>query len=138
VSAVEDLAAWLTQTWDEEEQRELAKRTWRSDAPPMDVTYDGRSEGVYVSNPGSSIEHWMSAEDYDRSYLTPAPDKQVLARIAADRKILALHSGEQDWPCQVGNYVEEPCETRLLLASRYQDRPGFRPEWLVERQGVEE
>ena len=120
-TVVEDLAAWLTQIWDEEERlakAALGYETSDHDGPFLRHTVD------YL---GPELADHIAAHD-------PA---SVLARIAADRKILALHSGEQDWPCQVGNYVEEPCETRLLLASRYQDRPGFRPEWSVERQGVE-
>ena len=109
-----DLAAWLTAVWDEEEARERTKRTWRPDAPPMDVTKTHDGEGVLISNPGSSNRHWLSGEEYERSYLTPSPDKQVLARIAAYKEILRL------------------------LASLYADREGFRPEWLVERQGVEQ
>lgn len=65
--------------------------------------------------------------------------RRLLTYIIRDRKILALHSGDNDEPCQsyAGNWIYEPCETLRLLASPYADRPGFRSEWLVERQGVE-
>ena len=147
-----DLAAWLTRIWDEEERRENAKRTWRPDAPPMDVTTDLDRGGVYVSNPGSGIQHWLSTEDYDRTYLIPAPDKQVLARIAADRKILELHRGPHD--CRVfktgshpagwlsagstagqwayvstERFVDQPCPTKLVLASPYKGREGWQEAW---------
>lgn len=61
----------------------------------------------------------------------PFDADNVLADIAAKRAILALHSGDDDWPCQsaAGNWVYEPCPTLRLLASIYADRSGYDESW---------
>ena len=143
-TVVEDLAAWLTAVWDEEER--LAKK-----AGGDRWIIDGSI--VHESRPHEDVVDWVYDEaDEHIAYHDPA---QMLARIAADRKILALHhkagftvftmNGEAEQRerycevCQRGDEEElvYPCETLLLLASPYADREGFRSEWLVERQGVE-
>jgi hypothetical protein len=80
---------------------------------------------------------------------------ELLARIAADRQILELHTGPHDctelhtgtyaddwpedaswgkagteWRHAVNEYFDdEPCPTQRLLASPYVDRPGFQEAW---------
>jgi hypothetical protein len=64
------------------------------------------------------------------------------ARIAADRKILRRcmqiwSEHEEGGPL---NGLVRAVDAGLIvhdLAEPYADRPGFRPEWSVERQGVE-
>jgi hypothetical protein len=139
VSAVEDLAAWLTAVWDEEEEaaKRLGDRVWfvcddghvqepnQEDGPPF-------GSGEY--------ERWDDGEyrlpNHHNTWLPALNPASVLARIAADRKILELHNRLGDYCNTCGG--QWPCLTLLLLAEAYADRPGFRPEWLVERQGVEQ
>jgi hypothetical protein len=148
VNAVEDLAGWLTAVWDEEERQFEA-------ACEAEAEYL-RHDGLPDETAASVREFWLSPEAGMEWPLR-------LARIAADRKILALHSAEprprltrsrvKPYPSErlvpvcaecsgmddpYIDQVEWPCTTLLLLASPYADRPGFRPEWLVERQGVEQ
>jgi hypothetical protein len=143
VSAVEDLAAWLTAVWDEEEEamRRVGERVWfvcddghveeprREDGPPFGSgEYERRDDGEY------------RLPNHHNTWLLALDPASVLARIAAYKELLALHSGDNDEACQsyAGNWIYEPCETLRLLASPYADRDGFRSEWLVERQGVEQ
>lgn len=155
-----DLAAWLTQIWDEEER--LAKAAM---SPAR--RYLAADSGVWGTFHGGGIEDAASGDVIVYDEGTPTSEQadfiaahdpaSVLARIAADRKILAEHaaSGGKCRTCCGEPYMEEfwdgetetvewnradlawPCPTVLLLASPYADRPGFRSEWLVERQGVE-
>jgi hypothetical protein len=114
-TVVEDLAAWLTAVWDEE-----------------------------ADEPAPHHLGCRYVADGDRGGLLPCDcgyPAQMLAQIARDRKILALH-GPNEWGlcgiCVMGSDEErDPCATVRLLASPYAEREGFRPEWLVERQGVE-
>lgn len=75
---------------------------------------------------------------------------EMLARIAADRKILALHrevgfstftlAGQRELRerycdvCQQGDEDEltYPCPTLRLLASAFSDRPGYQESWAVQ------
>jgi hypothetical protein len=108
---VDDLAAWLTQVWDEQEKA----------ADPADrrdiIYYPAERSGFPVSN------------------VEPIERASVLARIAADRQILAfvqrvqLNAGEPPhW--DVGD-AEALGHVVKLLAQPYADRPGFRDEWRV-------
>lgn len=104
-TVVEDLAAWLTQIWDEEER----------------IAQDADGEA-----------YWLDDGDATGRMLITFNASRLLARIAADRKILALHGGGVSYPEDCGICNEAlPCETVRLLASPYVDRPGFRPEWAV-------
>jgi hypothetical protein len=124
-TVVEDLAAWLTAVWDEEERAMLAGRDEREITFLRDDHGGPRPDDEYLAvHVGAG---W------------------VLARIAADRKILEIHSPDPREPevCTTcGEPLEYtvswPCETARVLASPHADRPGFRSEWLVERQGVEQ
>jgi hypothetical protein len=75
--------------------------------------------------------------------LTPGV-RMLLARIAADRQILALHVAQPSWgdcpQCtgetshdddgvEYGMGVPQPCPTIRLLASPYADRPGYQEAW---------
>ena len=125
-ATVDALAAWLTQIWDEEER--LAK------------------SGDWGVRSGSKL--WV--QTISSPGIAPgicASPQHVLARIAADRKILAEHRIEEVVSidpetrgraflvclrCRSGErQLVWPCTTVRLLAEPYQDRPGFRPEWAV-------
>lgn len=124
-TVVEDLAAWLTQIWDEEERI--------ADEADGDDYYldDGAATGRYLER------------------FTPA---SVLARIAADRKILAwcterdriyvgtLASDPSDPVNYVPGSLAHPTDSVVLrlLAQAYRDRPGFRGEWAVGQHGKAE
>lgn len=106
-----DLASWLTQIWDERKKA------------------------------------------YERAIANPY-SRYLLASIVVERKILELHAPEphpllarrrtKPYPseklgavcgeCSGSDdpYIDQvawPCQTVLLLASLYADRPGFREEW---------
>jgi hypothetical protein len=126
-----DLAAWLTGIWDEEER--LAKK-----AGGDRWILDG---GIHrESHPMDEVVDWVYDEaDEHIAYHDPA---SVLARIAADRKILALHVYTVDgngWvDCtncgEVGHETEgiTECLHRRLLASPYKGREGWQEEWADE------
>jgi hypothetical protein len=136
--SVEDLAAWLSAVWDEEERLATAATDGPWTAGEFCVWSEADVEdGVIVSD---GPDGGGGASEENAAFIAANHPASVLARIAADRKILALHSGDNDEPCQsyAGNWAYEPCKTLRLLASPYADRPGFRSEWLVERQGVEQ
>jgi hypothetical protein len=124
---VEDLAAWLTAVWDEEERQFEA-------ACEAEAEYL-RSDGLPDETAASVREFWLSPEAGTEWPLR-------LARIAADRKILARcmaiwSEHEEGGPL---NGLVRAVDAGLIvhdLASPYESRPDFRPEWLVERQGVE-
>lgn len=127
-----DLAAWLTAVWDEEER--LA--TSIHDADCDSIPREGYN-GPFPCDCG-----------------VPA---SVLARITADRKILAEHApsdgncrtccgepycevywdGEEETVVWQRKALAWPCPTIRLKADQYASRPD-RSEWLVERQGVEQ
>ena len=59
--------------------------------------------------------------------------RRVLREVEAKRRIVGLHSGDNDTMCQSweGNYVEEPCPTLRALASVYADHEDYRAEWAL-------
>ncbi len=148
---ITDLAAWLTAVWDEEERLARDAASAEYPGPEWILSEDdvvGAAHGDYVAcgpyegDIGEEIGSFIAAND-------PA---SVLARIAADRKILAWCT-ERDRiyvgtlasdPSDPANYVPgslaHPTDSVALrlLASAYADRPGFNPRWSVERQGVEQ
>jgi len=99
----------------------------------------------YRAIPGTGPSIHLHTEELPPSialHISRHDPASVLARIAADRKILALHTPfrlEFDRitgcaTCSYRNNEEElqvtwPCPTLRLLASPYADRPGFREEW---------
>lgn len=155
-TVVEDLAAWLTGIWDEEEvwaravldRSEPWKGEWVNDE---NLALRTRNGWVLASHGGKPFAFGLL------DHIVRHDPASVLARIAADRKILALHSfhmvpsldsrlqpipGSRRPHCdtcasQDENGEDWPCVTVRLLAEPHADKPGFRSEWLVERQGVE-
>jgi hypothetical protein len=117
-----DLASWLTHIWDEEGR--LAERAG----------------------------DWLTAPEIDNYGHLTVPSAWMLARIAADRKILALHKPtpttleevdgreveadsfeeivSREVNCMAcAGYPEAPCPTLRLLASPYKGREGWQEEW---------
>lgn len=68
-----------------------------------------------------------------RPHLAPDDAERVLRQCAAGRRIVELHSGDEDpndcppW----GRHPDgsEPCWTLIALASVYADHPDYRGEW---------
>jgi hypothetical protein len=147
VTAVDDLATWFTQIWDEREQAardemklvEYAREAWRAEYA---VSYQWVRN---VANNNGSVVSSLFAPG------APTP-QEVLARIAADRQILALHHPDrhlENWfwlerecaeckhrwhkwlpdkpPTEIG--PEQGCPTVRLLALPYADRPGYQEAW---------
>lgn len=125
------LAEWLTSVWDEDEAA-------------FDVACEAeaercRNDGMPDYTAAEVKEYWQTLPGW-------AGWKFKLARIAADRKILALHArvvrfqfaGQiaygcdacKDGPIQDADYW--PCETVLALVERHADRPGYQERWAVQ------
>ena len=137
---ITDLAAWLTAVWDEEERLARDAASAEYPGPEWILSEDdvvGAAHGDYVAcgpyegDIGEEIGSFIAAND-------PA---SVLARIAADRKILAacLESMNNIYRPDNSDYADWDLAVEIAktLASPYADREGFRSEWSVERQGVE-
>jgi len=127
-----DLADWLIQIWDEEEEAarfalDLTERAYPADEFDIEWRWARLSSHKTSGGGGSSFEPGA-----------PSP-ASVLARIAADRKILARYERacaraddpnesalvRNDWGVIASTYETVLCE----LASPYADHPGFREEW---------
>lgn len=128
-----DLAAWLTAIWDEEQAtaEHASPGPWRLNDEHSEVLAVDDIEVCTAFALSNNQLRWTAR------HIALQDPSAVLARIAADRKLLELHTGDNDEPCQsyAGNWTYEPCDTAKALASRYADRPGCRAEWLpLERQ----
>jgi hypothetical protein len=138
-----DLADWLTQIWDEEEaaMKRVGERIWF-------VCDDGHfEEPTRDDDPWDGTGEYVRWDDGDyrlpnhhNTWLEAFNPASVLARIAADRKILELHgvawNGEVCTVCHhlVGRELQVdndawPCQTVRLLASPYKGREGWQEEW---------
>jgi hypothetical protein len=136
----DDIAAWLTAIWDER-QRACA------DAQTAIDTHSA------LAASGDLELRWMlqlrRGGEFQGGWDMPGPPTPAedLARIAADREILALHYN--DGPghdsikripaaCAMCGTPDEygiawPCKTVRLLALPYADRPGYQEAWRPER-----
>jgi len=134
MSEVGDLAAWLTAIWDEDERERLEElergSRIRIVAHPNEVTgqrvalcddcNDWASEGSQSEVETAGTQHVREKHDYER----------VLARIAADRAILAECSIvlENKDPKRLGERILAWAVVRQL-ASVHRDRPNWREAW---------
>lgn len=121
---VDDLAEWLTQIWDEQEK-------WARKAGGDEWHLDGSN--IYRKHPTEDVVDWVYDDAWE--HIAANDPASVLARIAADRQILATIVDNQ--------YIREPApgvwssmETDglavtvlRLLALPYADRPGYQEAW---------
>ena len=112
-----DLAAWLTEIWDEQEKA------------ARHILDGGHWHGIHVN---SATEVAVHIEAWN--------PERVLARIAADRQILAeFVARDKDMDLMLGPDCLRQREwsglrlALLLKAGQYKDRPGFNPDWRVDR-----
>lgn len=139
-----DLTEWLIGILNADEKSAKSRYTFNPNAPAVSVT-TGPDEGwVTVSRGDSDLGTYMTWDEYRSTYCIPAPaDPRVLARIAADRQILALHvptdwgdcprcvreTSHDDDGVEYSVYESHPCTTTRLLASAYADHPGYQESW---------
>jgi len=132
-----DLAAWLTQVWDEEER--LAKAAtpgpwkWQDPGPPHKMALLG-DNGRQMIVPSRTPDVYPSVHDGD--FMEANHPGAVLARIAADRKILAEYvARDNDVDLMLGPDCQRQREWSglhlaiRLKAEQYADRPGFQERW---------
>lgn len=115
---VEDLAAWLTQIWDEDQAVALGAEG-HSVFDGTGVVADRHARGTVVVR--SPVARHIARHD-------PAA---ALARIAADRQILAAcqrvyRAKDREYGDGSHDLADEILD---LLATPYADRPGYREEW---------
>lgn len=145
---MDDLVRWLTEVWDEEEaaaraggRSGFAWKVYAQQDADDDVhvvsgweigAEDGRLPG-YVRVAELQVYNGENQEDLlEFTHIVRHDPASVLARIAADRKILELHTGGVSYPDECGLCNEAlPCQTVRLLGSVHADRPGYRDEWRV-------
>lgn len=137
----DDITAWLTAIWDEDERAEGRKFRSRKDVPQPDSIMHGWPEDdlVTIRRPLDDSDTVMSHVAYIAESCEPNPDLFTLARIAADRKILALHEPYEmpSWPATLcrncaggaGEGPDWPCDTVRLLAEPHATRPGYDEAW---------
>jgi hypothetical protein len=177
MSTMDDLAAWLTQIWDEDERlaKDATAGPWAAEASSCINRLPGgqaqESVSWFVSSPADDGENGWSmvaaverdARDdslwggiwnpADAAHIARHDPKAVLARIAADRRILARLTAlededrrqqrdYQDWapgknpprrPARFNSLeLEEIAGLRIavkLLALPHADRPGYQEAW---------
>lgn len=83
-----------------------------------------RNDGMPDTTADEIKEYWLSLGEK-----TEWP--RHLREVEAKRAIVALHTGDNDEPCQswAGNYTYEPCATLKALASVYADHPDYDEKW---------
>jgi hypothetical protein len=127
----DDIAAWLTAIWDEQEKLVGNEVDVLAEFFPASKGYSWKyrwSRLIWHDGVGPSTSTMPGA---------PSPT-EMLARIAADREILALHdlapdhlTGKPHW-CRL-DLETQPCRTLRALASAYATRPGYQEAWRPER-----
>lgn len=149
MSAVEDLAAWLTAVWDEEERLasdDLTPGPWTLEYECPEGEHDHDWDEVWIAGHHRStvagFNERYTCAPRDAAHIVRQQPASVLARIAADRKILADYQRLLfDDPLRRTDYFRGQRDALEYVvkhkAEQYADREGFRSEWLVERQGVE-
>ena len=133
MTTVDELAAWLTQIWDEREEAARFEK---------ELTEDIYADGEFTVEYQWARMTKHASGGYGSSFAKGAPSPtEVLARIAADRQILAEHTRNAgrcdtcikdvwvEYGDPVLEYHEHWCPTVRLLASPYADRPGYQEAW---------
>lgn len=150
--SADDIVAWLTAIYDEQERERLDElergSRIRTIAHPnqqngqrvavCDDCNDWAGEGSRDEVERAGVQHVRDKHDYER----------VLARIAADRQILALYADARDSYDSIRNTFADDDSPRAkveragyaqataalqgvvrLLASAHADRPGYNEQW---------
>jgi hypothetical protein len=135
---MDDLIEFLRAQLDEDERvaREATTGPWRHN-PDKHWRKPGTSwfeEAVFAGPAGADatcVAGTGETDDpqsmADAEHIARWDPVRVLARVAADRRILELHSSP-DPSCDACGWIQ-PCETVRLLALPYADKEGYRPEW---------
>ncbi len=151
MTAVDDLAAWLTQIWDEQEALANDANVKQDDpvwwvsrvAMSWPQSYTVRSK--QDNRPIARVEDVAGDEDTDitgildggsvAEHIAANDPASVLARIAADRQILARccrmieHAKRPDREGCWEMIADFAWATLDDLALPHADRPGYREEW---------
>lgn len=147
-----DLATWLRERLDEDEQgaKAAANRmppTWN---PPGQARLDA-DRGDYVLSAGRGYEEEVFGQVWDVrdgpvvAHITQWDPARVLTEVQAKRRIIDVHesgpSSENEWPaaCHHGRLQELgvmrwPCPTLRLLALPYASHPDYRAEWAPDTE----
>jgi hypothetical protein len=141
---VTDLVQWLRTQLDEDERiaRRATKGPWLVDCEThAEAIIAGDGTSVIAGGRwGGEASAFESTED--ALHIAEHDPARVLREVEAKRGLLALHSpsefgpwvgddDDQEPACGVcGNLtVRFPCKTLRLLASMYDDRPGYQEAW---------
>ena len=142
MSEVDELTAWLTAIWDEDEA--VARAVKAAGRPLEGGTGSWFESDRSIGDRTGYVVAYGVEWDAARKHIASHDPAHVLARIAADREILAEHApakpswaGRMERACrtcgtaQIWDQVayEANCRTLCLLASVFADRPGYREEW---------
>lgn len=123
---MDDLATWLTQIWDEEHQTALqaSPGPWRVNAEELDMVLAVDDIEVCTAFALSNNQLRWTAR-----HIAGQDPVRVLARIAADRRILAIHTEVDPCDAHDASFRKITCDTVRLMGVRYSGRPGYREEW---------
>lgn len=148
---------------DERMARGAAERQWAGSASPWAVAGDrhiryasGGSESVVairVEHPSGAWERiYVKGDDgTTAAHIACWDPARVLAECNAKRRIIAEHQPEPGWDmnrverdivcgtCAGTDYAgdregEWPCPTLRALASAFEGRPGWDPQWAIDLQ----
>lgn len=147
----DDLATWLTQILDEDEERvRAAIADDGGQDGGFEDSFDQLTGGEERGGPLAFVPRFGEAAAAMIVWQTP---RRALARIEADRQMLALHEAritklslppfdsytgeprpaEFEVNCSVCGWASDDptsaCQTVRLLAVWHADRPGYREDW---------
>jgi hypothetical protein len=143
----DELAAWLLEQIDADEQRAQAipenARVWNHDQPGVNFgPPDASTEPALLDlggADGSAVQVSGPEVDDDQTTVSPAEadhiaawdPARVLAECDAKRQLVEAHAELGHSPCDAhdASLRSESCEVLRLLALPYTDRPGYRAEW---------
>lgn len=131
---IEEMVAWLGKIWDEDEKAEGRKFRSRKGVPQPDSTMHDWPEGglVTIRRHGGDSETVMSHADYLVEFCKPNPDQLMLARIAAERALLAYLTETESLtagPEEVWLDRDAYEQAIKIIASGYAARPGYDERW---------
>lgn len=126
-----DIAAWLTAIWDEQETAAREEVEMVAEYFPADRGYSWKYRW------SRQIWHGGLASNLSTMPGAPSPT-EVLARIAADRQILAMYIAYRDAPermvdVRADSWWRALDEVVRLLALPHAARPGYNENWRPAR-----